>query len=56
MGLFCLVGLIKVLVGHLFVLFVVVPPPCSYLPSFAGWKMERILLQDFCNSSLHKSV
>lgn len=31
-------------VGHLFVLFVVIPPMFFVIPSFDGWKMERILL------------
>lgn len=31
-------------------------PMFFFIPSLDGWKMERILLQDFCNSPLRKSV
>lgn len=53
-GLFCLIGLMGG-VGWT-VCFVVVPPIFFIIPSLDGWKMERIPLQDFCNSPLHKSV
>lgn len=56
-GLFCLVGLMGVLVGWS-VCFVLLwsLPMFFIIPSLDGWKMERILLQEFCNSPLHKSV
>lgn len=36
--------------------FVLVPPMFFIIPSLDGWKIERIFLQDFCNSPLRKSV
>lgn len=36
--------------------FVVVLPWFFIIPSRDDWEIERIFLQDFCNSSLHKSV
>lgn len=41
--------------GQLFVLLWF-PPMFFIRPSLDGWKMERILLQGFCNSLLHRSV